>query len=198
MNLFTNRLSRFAFSLGLSALLAVGATAPAFAQSSGDDTNVTVSGTTLSWTPPTVSDLSGISLSGANQTVSGSLSAFQVIDARGTGVGWNVTIEATQLKEYATGSYVVDGKTIAVGTMTVSQPSITPGTGSSAAPAQAADTGITKVIDNGSAQTIVSAVATTGMGTFDFGSAEVKVVIPANAYAVTYRSDVTITLSATP
>ena len=124
---------------------------------------------------PSISD----TLNGTDQTVSWS-AALGVVDARGTGAGWNLTMSATSFSD---GS----GHTLAPGT--VSGVSAACHAGSACT---AATNSITYPITlSGTAAKFFNAATGTGMGKVDV-TPSVDVAIPGNAYAGTYTSTVTL------
>lgn len=153
-----------------------------------DDTNVTVTGGSLSMTNPLAADFAGVTLDGTAKTSTAALATFSATDARGSGAGWNITVQATQFKEYAAGAYVVSGKTLPTSSLTMPAPTVTVASGNTAPVIQA---GAPWAIDAASAVKIASAALDTGMGKYDFGAVTLSLSIPASSYAKTYRSDVT-------
>lgn len=120
-------------------------------------------------------------------------SGFSITDTRGTGVGWYVTMVATQF-ENAT----VAGKDLALDSLTMPELAVAKADeGSSAVPGtlHAAAT-----IDTGGAGVVMAECDAhgQGMGTYDFtaaGSAPWKLAITADEYAGTYYSTVTTTVA---
>lgn len=174
---------------GLGAMLALSLAVPSAAMadtsSSGD-----VIGSTLDLTAPGNANwAAGVTLNGLDQTASVSIPTT-LNDSRGTGTGWNMTITSTQFTKGG-------GKVL---------------------PADASRiTGVTSTCDNGSTCTAANnsvgypltvpadvsapdavkffnAASTTGMGKFTV-TPSVSVSVPANSYAGTYTS--TLTLAAT-
>lgn len=168
-----------------------------------DDTNVTVTGGDLTLGAISTGDFGGITLNGAAQSTTATMDAFSVTDARGTGVGWNVTVSASSFKEYATGAYVTGGKTLGTSRFTMAAataskidatssglPTMTSGTYTLDADANSDGTS--------DAVKIASAATGDGMGSYTLTPGQLGLSIPANVYAKTYRSDVTVTLSTGP
>ena len=130
---------------------------------------------------PSVSD----TLDGTDQTVTYA-PVLSVVDARGSGGGWNMTISATSFS---------DG----------SGHSLTPGSISSVAQAchsSSACTAPTNAIGypltvNGSAAKFFNATANTGLGKIDV-TPSVDVLVPGNAFAGTYTSTVTLAVATGP
>jgi hypothetical protein len=182
-------------TLGVAALLAALGVAAIPAEAAFADTGVTVNAGSLSMTTPTVANFNGVTLNGAAQDTTASMGTFSVTDATGGGSGWHVTAQATQLAEWdatlnaGAGGYVSGGKTLPSSSLSVSAPSVAANGTTSAAPT--VGTG-PFTIDGGSAVTVATAAANTGMGTYDFGTSTLTLSVPASAYAKEYRSAVTV------
>jgi WxL domain surface cell wall-binding len=132
--------------------------------------------------PPSVSS----TLDGTDQTVSYS-PLLGVVDARGSGAGWNLTVSATSFSD---GS----GHTLAPGTLTGVVAACRAGNSCTAA----TSSGITyPLVLNGTAAKFFNAAAATGLGKFDV-TPSVDVSIPGNAYAGTYTSTVTLAVASGP
>lgn len=166
------------------------------ASAATDPTNVTLTGGSWSMTSMTVGDFAGVVLSGAAIEDHATASGFRVTDARGTGAGWNITVQATQFREWVNADYVTDGKTLAAGSLSMPEPTVLANGTDSPVP------GIVSgpyIIDAGSAAKISSAALNAGMGKYDYTQeAGLTLSIPANAHAATYRSEVTISVVAGP
>jgi hypothetical protein len=155
-----------------------------------DDTSVTVTGGSLAITNPAAADFPGTTLDGTSQTKTAGLAAFTVSDDRGSGAGWHVTAQATQFSEVdGTGAYVTGGKQLPASSMTMTAPTVSSPNTTSADPT--ISTG-PHTVDGASAATVASAAVDAGMGDYDFSATTLTLTVPANAYAKTYRSDVTI------
>jgi len=171
------------FILGALAVLALTAAAAALA---GNLTaTATVSGTagvSLGLPgDPSVSD----TLDGTDQTVSYT-PLLGVVDARGSGGGWNMTISATTFSD---GS----GHTLAPGAVSAVAQACHAGS-SCTAPTNAIGYPLTV---NGSAAKFFNAAANTGLGKVDV-TPTVDVSIPGNAFAGTYTSSVTLAVATGP
>jgi hypothetical protein len=128
---------------------------------------------------PSITD----TLNGADQTVTYA-PVLGVVDARGTGTGWNVQISATTFSDGAT-------HTLAPGTVTAASQACTSGSTCTAA----VNSGITLPLTiTGVAAKFFNAAALSGLAKLDV-TPTISVAIPGNAYAGTYTS--TVTLAAT-
>ena len=174
----------------LGALVAVSSSAVA-----ATSTDAVVTAGTLAATTPTTANFTGIALNGTAQTTTAAVGTFSVNDATGTGAGWKVTAQGTQFAAHNGTAYVTGGKTLAVGSLKLSVPTVTANGTTSAPPTVAAGP---YTIDSTTAVSIASAALNTGMGKYDFGATTMTLSVPASAYAATYRSDVTITVASTP
>lgn len=198
MQRFTHPLARLSLGLGIAAVLGLGATLPAFAAT---DTGVTITGGTLSGGGLTLGDFGGITLDGTQRTSTATWSIANVVDARGTGDGWNVSLALTQLAEYDTTahSYVTGGKTLATSSIQVTTAPVVSLVDSTSSPANTITPVATgTALDTGSAVTLLDAVLGGGMGSYAFSTLTATLTVPASAYAKTYKSDATVSLNTTP
>jgi hypothetical protein len=173
-------MKRIVVTLALVALALAAATA---ALAGTLTTTATVSGTAgISLNLPSNPSLSD-TLDGTDQTVSYS-PLLGVVDARGTGAGWNLQISATAFSD---GS----GHTLAQGQVGSVAQACKAGSTCTAATAS----GITYPLTIGTtASKLFNAALSTGLGKLDI-TPTINVAIPGNAYAGTYTS--TVTLAAT-
>ena len=157
------------------------------AVAAGDTTSATVTGGELSITTPLADDFEGRSITGADQLTTASLAAFTVSDLRGSGAGWHVTVDATQFTgvshNLATGSLTMSAPTVASPDTLSPDPTINTGP---------------YTIDVASPVTIASAAIDTGMGNYDFSATTLTLSLPADVYADTYTSTVTLTAVSAP
>jgi hypothetical protein len=168
----------------LSAMLLLGSVVPAFAQG-----EVTVTGGTLSVTPAAIT-FNGVTLNGQTQNdVAGATTAWTATDPTGTGIGWSVTISATDFLK--TGDAT---KTIPVSgfEMTLLDTAITTVAGNAQ---PVSSFGTAKAL--GATQTLVTAAAGTGMGTYGL-LPTFTLDVPADTYAGDYVSTVTVSISSAP
>jgi hypothetical protein len=175
----------------VASLVTFGGGAAAFADGSP---TVVLTGGSLTITSPVPGNFSGVTLNGTAQTSTAAVPTFSAVDARGTGVGWNITVGATQFCEQLTGSTcAASPKLIPVASLNLSAPTVSAGTGSGAVPTMTALTGF-----DGSSAKLASAASANGMGTYNFGTSTLTLSIPANTYARTYVSTVTYTIATGP
>lgn len=175
---------------GVAGVLIAGVYTPsAFAA----ETNVTVTGGSLAITAaPTAGDFTAVTLDGTAKTTTATFAGFEVNDPRGTGAGWNVTVQATQFKEWDGAAYVATGKTLALNSLSLAAPTVAADGTTSAAPSITAGP---YSVDAASAVKIASAATNTGMGKYDFTQATASPLtlsIPTTAYAKSYRSTLTV------
>ena len=187
------------------ALLSSGALAlalPTGAAAATDQTSVNLTAGALSFTvAPTADNFADTALTGATQTITTNFNDWRVNDARGSGAGWNVTMQASQFsdggatpKTLPTGSLKL--KAPVVSKVDLLNPALPPVVTLSPAPPW--------TIDGGSAVTVASAAAGTGQGEWNFDQAnlvaskDLELTIPADAAAATYTSTITSTLGVSP
>ena len=127
---------------------------------------------------------SNTAVTGAAQSINASPgTAWQIVDARGTGAAWTATISSTALTS-AAGSVENSARTIAVGQMSTVDGSVTAGTGADAT-TNITTSGVTLT---GSAQTFVASSGT-NKGSYTF-TPTMTLAIPANAYRSNYAGTV--------
>jgi hypothetical protein len=165
---------------GIAAVALVAATA---AVAGTLTTTATVSGTAgISLNLPANPSITD-TLDGTDQTVNYS-PVLGVVDARGSGAGWNLQVSATTFSD---GS----GHTLAPGTVTAAAQACHSGSSCTAA----TNSGITLPLTiSGVAAKFFNAAALTGLGKIDV-TPTIAVAIPGSSYAGTYTS--TVTLAAT-
>jgi len=168
---------RITIIIGIAALALVATSAALAATLTA---TATVSGTAgISLNLPSNPSVSS-TLDGTDQTVSYA-PVLGVVDARGTGAGWNLTVSATNFSD---GS----GHTLAPGTITGVSAACKAGNSCTAA----TSSGITYPLTvGGTAAKFFNAALNTGLGKIDV-TPTFAVSIPGNAYAGTYTSTVTL------
>lgn len=176
----------------LVAVLWAASALPAVASS---DTSVSVSAGSLGVTAPTVNDFAVVTLDGTVQVVHAPLEPFSVTDARGSGRGWTLSLQATPFREWDGSAYVADGKALPAGSLALDGLAVTAEGTDSEPPIIHAG----PYVVDGPAVTVASASADTGMGSFIFGpTSDLTVAVPAHAYARTYRSELAISVTSGP
>jgi WxL domain surface cell wall-binding len=152
-------------------------------------TTAVLNGGTIAVTTPSVDDFASVTLNGAAQSTTAGMGTFDVTDARGTGVGWNVTVQADQ---FDSGTHTLPMDSISMPAPSVGKIAATSGSVPSiiSGPYH---------IDNASAVKIASAAGDgTGMGSYRFTPDVLTLSVPANAYAGTYTSTVTVSVNSGP
>ena len=107
-----------------------------------------------------------------------------------------MTVQATQFAEHNGTSYVPGGRRLPAGSLRMTAPTVTP-RGVLATP-PAVHPGAPWQIDVATAVKIASESAVTSAGVYDFSSTSLALTIPPSAYAATYRSDVTLSVTSGP
>jgi hypothetical protein len=161
-----------------------------------DTTNVTVAAGTLTITNPLAGEFGSVTLTGVDQDLTASLATFEVNDSRGTGVGWHVNVSATRFQEHDGTALVTGGKTLPTSSLTMSAPTVT--ADGTTSPSPSISTGAPYTIDGGSAVKVASAAVDSGMGKYDFSATTLTLTVPADAYAKTYQSTVTVDVVTAP
>lgn len=193
-------------SIGAAATLLLLSTTATFADSqsgtgNGTQVNLTAGSLVLNADGVT-SNFPDTQLTGVQQTAYANMAGFTVTDGRGSGAGWKLTIAASQFTDSSSHKFPE-------GSLSVKSPSITcNGTvaagdcsNSSITPAFSTATGIDSAL--GTEVTVADATADSGLGKYNvslgsFGTGNMKLIIPGNAYANAYSSTVTITLYDAP
>ncbi len=104
-----------------------------------------------------------ITLDGTKKTTTAALSTFSVADATGSGDGWHVTVQATQLKEWDGSAYVTSGRALPLGSLKLSKPTVAQATDTTS-PVPSINAGPTYTVDAVSAVSIASAAVDEGDG----------------------------------
>jgi hypothetical protein len=139
----------------------------------------------------TVSDFAPVTLSGAASPTTATMSDFSVSDT--AGVGWNVTVTASQFHEFdaGAGQYVSGGRTLPVGSLSMVAPSVDP-----TSPSIAVADG-PHAIDGATVKVVSAGSGTSGTWQFSHGG-PLTLTVPASAYAVEYRSEITVAVASGP
>jgi hypothetical protein len=181
-----------AVGLALMMMMTLGSFSNAFADSppavhvdlsGGGFLTESSSSATLSWSTPVTS------APGVAQTAVYSF-PVAVTDARGSGLGWNLTITST--------TFTGGGHSLADDASTITGVGMTPGTGTDPVASTPLIT-IPTTLPGASATAVkfYSAKVNTGMGTSTI-TPTISITIPANAYAVDYSSTITLAAVSTP
>lgn len=158
-------------------------------------TTVSVAAGTLAVTSPEANSFAVIVLDGTTQATEAPLGQFSVTDARGSGAGWSVSVQATPFKEWSSTGYVDGGKVLPLGSLTLGGLSVAASGSDSDVPVLAAG----PYVLDGAAVSVATAAAGAGMGTFVFTPAGMlRVTVPASAYARAYRSQLSISITSGP
>ncbi|HUR18391.1 MAG TPA: WxL domain-containing protein [Acidimicrobiales bacterium] len=185
---------RIPLTAGLLLLIVAGAAVPAGAAQSAP-TSVVVSGGLLGVATAEVKDFAVITLSGDTQTAQAALDPIAVTDARGSGEGWTLKLQATIFREWDRYAYVSGGKALPEGSLSLAGFSLTKDGSHSDAPQVAAGP---YILDRGEVTVAVAGIGA-GMGRFIFSpTAALQVAVPASAYARTYRSDLSLSVTSGP
>lgn len=152
---------------------------------------VTITGGTLSVTAADVA-LSGVTLDGTDQTSTSAAgsNSWSATDARGTGAGWNLTIEATDFDDGGTNTIDISevGSKFKIQLLDTN---VTVTAGNTKPVSQVAT--LTDIpTTGGSALKFLSAATDTGMGTYAIAP-NFELEVPAETYAATYTSTITVT-----
>ncbi|HZU13053.1 MAG TPA: WxL domain-containing protein [Chloroflexota bacterium] len=178
---------------------------------------VTMNQGALSLTAPTLAAFQAVNLNGQDATTLASWNGtFKIVDATGTGAGWHLTLGSPAFS-CATGGNCQNNDAFPNGELTggafssyscaaysEQHCSGTAQTGRGVGPGGFSGAGTTP-IDNASGTgganapvEEVSAATNTGMGTYDVTLSGLSLHVPADAYAATYTTTITATLSTSP
>ena len=210
-----------ALALALAALAA--SPAGAWAATSNDQTQFSVTGGSLSFSAaPAMPTLTAITLNGQAQTTNTTMTNFTVQDATGSGSGWNVTVNGNSnatkspvFKQYCPNAtcgtdsgpgYVAGGQTLAANSLTVAS------TGASFS-AQNGSTGTAPTlqcasacnVDSATPVKVASAAVNAGMGTWAttaWGASSLALSTPTTLKTLqaneVYRVDLVWTINSGP
>jgi len=153
-----------------------------------------INGGARSLTGATTSEFTGVTLNGKIQTVTANINSFTIMDATGSGAGWDFNVSATLFNHSTEGD-------LSAGSLILDIPTIT-------AIEEGSDEENTILfpsepvsIDNALATpvAILSAEADGGMGTYTVGAIPMTLTLmPNEVYSGTYTSTITTTLTAGP
>ncbi len=197
MSILKNRFVIF-FGVFVSLLtLAMGGVAVGAFADSGTNATTVVSGGSLSEQGPSAGvSAAAVTLNGTDQSTSYTL-PLSVVDARGNGGGWNLTITSTQ---FTTGGANAQTLPATASTITAS-PTVACNAGSTcSAPVNGVVYSPLVVPAGPTAPTAVkffSATANSGLGSFTI-TPTINLLIPANTYAGSYSSNVSVAVVSGP
>ncbi len=186
-------LTRVSVGLSLAAVLFGTAVAPTLAN--------TITGTsTVSGSPVTIASLSAttasfpVTLNGTDQNSAAVAIGVDVNDDSGTGNGWKLQVAATTFKDTGTHA-LADSGTLSISSVSEANN----GTGTYTAPTNSITTpvALTTAATAPTAVSVYNAALNTGMGHFTV-TPSLQVHVPANAYASTYTSTITVTVATGP
>jgi hypothetical protein len=188
------------FCRGALAMVILVLAVPGTALAETDTTSVALTAGTLSFTTaPLADNFASTQLTGATQTITTNFNDWRVNDARGTGAGWNVTFQATQLSDGG-----ATPKTLPTSSLKLKAPAVTAVDPLNLALPPVAQGVPPWTLDGGSAVKLYSALAATGQGEWNFdhanlvASKDLELTVPADAKAATYTSTLTFTLGSAP
>ncbi len=150
-----------------------------------------IEGGSLSFgTQPSVDNFGSVTLNGQVQNSTAALSAFTVIDATGTGDGWNVVVKADQFTDSA------NGLTLPTNSIDIALPTVTADTGASELATISKASG---KIDSSTGVKILSAAEGGGMGTYNVDANTLTLnLLPKDVKEGNYTSTVTVTVTTGP
>lgn len=155
---------------------------------------MSIAGGELGISHPQVNDFLSVTLDGTARSSVSSIEPFMVTDARGTGAGWEVSIQASQFREWDEGGYLAEARDLPLGSLALSDVSVSPqGTDSAVATVPSGP-----LVIDGRATSLAAAAPGTGMGSYVFTVGELTLTVPAGAYAARYRSEIAISVTSGP
>ena len=173
--------------------------APAFATEPDGTAQVAITGGTLSGGVIGFADFASIELDGMAKTSDATWTIGNVVDARGTGAGWSVSLTLAQLKEWDIDDYVTGGAALDTSSVTVkTAPAIEALDSSSSDAAAIAVVATDIALDTGLGVKLVTSDLSEGMGSYSVSNMTVTLHVPAKALAHTYKTDATVALTVGP
>lgn len=171
---------------------------PAYASTAGDS-QVSITGGVLSGGLVGFGNFTPIALDGSNKTTTADWTIGDVVDATGTGAGWNVSLTLTLFKEWLTDAYVTDGKTLGSASVLVTTaPVVTQVDDSSSEIETVTVVADAVALDTTSPIKLLSSALDGGMGSYSVSNMGVTLSVPANVYAATYKTEATVALVTGP
>lgn len=179
--------------LALATAVSVGVTGQA---AHAERTDLQVAGGSLAIAPAVnAGDFVKVTLDGTATSTAAVLDPFSVVDARGSGAGWTLTVAASTFREWDGAGYVTEGKALPSGSLSMAAPEVIADGTDSPPPSVSAGP---YTID-GATVKVATAAPGSGMGSYAFTHLQPLVLsVPASAFATTYRSEITFTLTSGP
>ena len=194
-NNFGKKLVALTFAAVMMLTLTV---SPAFA-TEPEGAQVAITGGTLSGGDIGFDNYAAIQLDGTAKTAAATWTISNIVDARGTGAGWNLSLTLTQFKEYSGSAYVQDGVTLAASSVKVTTaPVVTVVDVTSSSASDIAVVSPATALDTGTPVKLLTSDLTEGMGSFAASDITATLSVPANARAKTYKTDATVSLVTGP
>ena len=194
MGLLKHRSVRFYLGFFVILVLAIGGSVAAFADS--PSASVMVNAGNFTEAGPSSASANAITLDGTDQTASYTMD-IAVVDDTGSGSGWNVTITSTT---FATGDCISTGHNLSTSASTVQSVAMADnGAGTYTDPTNSVSYPFTvpAACTAPAAVELFNSSANTGLGHFKL-TPTVHIAIPANTYAGTYTSTVTLSIVTGP
>lgn len=177
-----NRL--IALLIGLLLVTSITLIAVSSAHAATTKLKVNIEGGSLSLSSPEIASLSAVSLDNAVKTISGKLGTISVVDSRGSGTGWAVTMTVSDF------TCCNNQYKIGVNNLTVNPSQVQTVLGSSTNVVSGSSHTFTSTSD---IATIISASSGAGMGNYEINP-ELGLLVPANTYAGEYSATLTLTI----
>ena len=149
----------------------------------GASVSLTITAGTLNFDggAPSIGNFSGVTLNGTPQLTSLTVAPFTVVDATGSGDGWNILLTVPDLSDGASHTILASNISMTAPTVTAAATSVMTGVAGHAS-AGGFNTG----------EKIVTAAATDGEGTYLVAPRILKLTIPVTTIAGVYTSAATI------
>jgi hypothetical protein len=181
-NAVLKRVSRLAVGLVVALLLAASSVLPAAASNSA----VALTSGNLYGGGLTFSNFSETTVDGNEKTTTASWTIANVVDGRGSGAGWNLSLMLTAPDETGGSAYVSTAQIVSLAVATSSQTSTVTPVGTNAS------------LFGGGSVKILQAAIGGGMGSYAVSAIGVTLTIPTSARSATYLPDAIVSLSSGP
>jgi len=164
-----------------------------------EGSQVAITGGSLSGGDISFTNFTAVELDGTKKTTTATWTIGDVVDARGTGAGWNTTLQLTQFKEWLVDVYVTDGRTLATGSVTVTTaPSLTEVDETSSLASDITVIAVETALDTMAPVKLLISDSDEGMGSYTVTDMTVTLNLPASVHAGTYKTDATVALVTGP